>query len=622
MLKLQPNFCLRIFLLVTFLTACQLSPTDSPTKSLLTETPTVAPTFLPPVVPSRIELLTQLTIGKINRIMLSPDGGRLAMASVSGLYLYQETTFEMIWGSATSSEITQVIWSADGNWLGGVLGFNTLAVWDAHTGNLINSLETQTEYVADLQWSSENDRLIWLASDLIVRIWNPNEEHPVEINTADLINDGLEGAPASFAPDLSLIAISGRRSISGGDYTIGSVRPLIMMDVTAGKTLYTIEDVGLYSIVTFSPDGSLLITGTSIRNPLTGKVLRTLEGNLDSIHDITFSPDGTKLSASPNISSIKNQIFMWDVQTGKLLHVFEGLGDYHYPTHMAWSRDGSRFAAGSSAKTAIIWDVKTGELLQRITEIETEVIQIEFSSDGNTIYVLPEDAHIVAWDVLTGNQLRDIRSISNISKLAWTADSSLLAALAVNDAGRISNVIIWNVKERKVQSVIAGYEIPPEFIFRSTGFSVGRIPSPDGKLIASFEPYGSELEVLDVVSGDRLFSSPLNSTAGQSLAWSPAKPIFALTDGTARVLIWDSETAEITELTANNEIFWQVGWSANGALLATTSNDLLIWDTTTWNLIQTLPGSLASNQFVFSPDGKILATGTRQGVVRLWELLP
>ena len=51
--------------------------------------------------------------------------------------------------------------------------------------------------------------------------------------------------------------------------------PFIIMDVATDKALYTLEDIGLYSLVTFSPDGLLLITGSTIRDPTDGKILPT-----------------------------------------------------------------------------------------------------------------------------------------------------------------------------------------------------------------------------------------------------------------------------------------------------------------------------------------------------------
>ena len=188
---------------------------------------------------------------------------------------------------------------------------------DAHTGNLLNSLETQDQDFFDLRWGPGPDRLIWLASDDKLRIWDPVEDVPIEIDTGSVIDpDIVEGGPASYTSDAALVAISGWKYLTDGDATTGSIRPLMMMDVAAGKALYTLEDIGLYSFVTFSPDGSLLITGSSIRNSATGVVLRTLEDYPSSDQSFTFSPDGTMFSAVSTADTIKYKVFIWDVATG------------------------------------------------------------------------------------------------------------------------------------------------------------------------------------------------------------------------------------------------------------------------------------------------------------------
>jgi WD40 repeat protein len=359
---------------------------------------------------------------------------------------------------------------------------------------------------------------------------------------------GIEtGGPASYAPDLSLIALSKWKYLEDGDVTIGRVRSLIMMDVATGRALYTVEDIGLYSFVTFSPDGSLLITGSSIRNPSTGEILRTLDEYPASTQEFAFSPDGTMFCVLASGDSNQYKVNIWDVATGdllNLLNVFEGHESSYPITNIAWSPDGTRMATSAMDKTAVVWDAKTGELLQKITGMSTEAIQIEFSTDGNTIFALTEDAHIVAWDVQTGNQLRDIRSVSNIRKLAWRTDSAVVAALSVNDAGRVSTVYIWDVQTEKWQDVRAGERFPPEVQVSPGGSSDRRMISADGSMIASVEPYGSQLEIKDAVTNEIIFSSPVYTASGKSIAWSPTKPILAVTDGTAQVLIWNAETGE------------------------------------------------------------------------------
>ena len=628
--KLKGVICFHLAVLLFLATSCQPIPVNTSNTPVASEPPPILlPSFtsIPPPAPSRVELLAQLTIGKINRMGVSPDGDYLAVAAASGLYLYQEPTLELVWGSATSGGVTQVIWSTDGSRLGGVIGHNTLVAWDAYTGNMIRSLETQTDYVTSLHWLPSGDRLTWLGSDTHLHIWNPDKDSLVEINTASVMDEGMaEGGPASYSPDASLVAISGWKYLTDGDVTIGRSRPLIMMDAAIGRTLYTLEDVGFYSFVTFSPDGSLLITGSSVRNPSNGEILWTLEGYPDSGLDFAFSPDGMMFSVEAYDGSPRHKIYIWDITTGNLLNmlnVIVGHKDSYPITSMTWSPDGSRIMTSALDKTVVVWNAKTGELLRKITGIPADVIQAEFSADGNIIYVLSEDAHIVAWDILTGNPLREIQSVANISKLAWTVDSASLAASSVIDGGLVNNVYIWDATEGKMQSILAGPGFPRNLQFSPDRSSDQRIISSDGRMMASVKPYSGQLDVSHVLTNEKLFSAPVYAFAGMSIAWSPVQPVLSVADGTARILIWNAETGETSELTAKNKKFWKVSWSIDGSLLATSSeSNILIWNTSTWSLFQTLDGYGAVNQLAFSPDGKLLATGSWDGVVSLWELIP
>ena len=84
MWRLRGKFSRKLVVLFALLVSCQQAQTDAPMINENSPIPPPTSTLPPPVVPSRIDLLTQLTIGKINQMALSPNGDYLAVAAVSG----------------------------------------------------------------------------------------------------------------------------------------------------------------------------------------------------------------------------------------------------------------------------------------------------------------------------------------------------------------------------------------------------------------------------------------------------------------------------------------------------------------------------------------------------------
>ncbi|MEH1884279.1 WD40 repeat domain-containing protein, partial [Nostoc sp.] len=80
---------------------------------------------------------------------------------------------------------------------------------------------------------------------------------------------------------------------------------------------------------------------------------------------------------------------------------------------------------------------------------------------------------------------------------------------------------------------------------------------------------------------------------------------------------------EIKTLTGHTNSVLGVSFSPDGKMLASGSaeNTVKLWDTSTGKEIKTLTGHTNSVRGVsFSPDGKMLASGSDDNTVKLWRL--
>lgn len=78
---------------------------------------------------------------------------------------------------------------------------------------------------------------------------------------------------------------------------------------------------------------------------------------------------------------------------------------------VTWSPDGGRVAGGTWEAEVIVWDPRTGEMLQELIHSDQPAVQqagsmevVEFSPDGGHVWALTQDDQLLLFDATTGTR--------------------------------------------------------------------------------------------------------------------------------------------------------------------------------------------------------------------------
>jgi WD40 repeat protein/DNA-binding SARP family transcriptional activator len=606
---------------------------------------------------SRIHYTLTGHVGEVLAVAYSPDGKLLATAG--------DDTTAKIWDAATGTELVtlrghslileDVAFSPDGKILATASGDKTVKLWDVESWKELRTLDVKDDVVWNVSFSADG-KLLATAGEAAAKMWNvdtgqllltfegqygPVAFSPVGNQLATSSDDGTtkiwdvetgeENLSLPYAANTLVFSPDGKRLATANT-------ELKVWDVTTGDEL--VSATGFTAIVrgiAFNPDGNQIATGGQDGTALlwdsqTGKRLFSLAGHAGAINDVVFSPQcvaspdalfewcGVWLATAGRDGTAK----VWDVSPAgsrELITLPGFLGGFLDETHLytaryidpgeykkveiqTWvvsldgnskrisdtvfdhpaptvggvmSADGTRLATIMSNNTVKVWGVKTGEELSTLVIDPTEmVIAMALNSNGNQVVMGNEDGTVKIWDVATGKVL--LTFMGNVGSVygvvAFSPDGTRIAT-----GGDDGTVRIWDATTGKELLTLAGHILPIMAISFST----------DGKRIAT-AGMDQTARVWDAESGENLFTLTGHIATVLTAAFSPdgIRLVTGSHDGTARV--WDISD----------------GAKAGQEVLTLTGHD---------GWIDYL------NNLSFSPDGKLLATGSWQdGTVRVYVL--
>lgn len=418
-----------------------------------------------------------------------------------------------------------------------------------------------------------------------------------------------------------------------------------------GKCLQTFQGYNnqLWAVVRFSPDGRHVVSSGDAQNAVklwdvdTGLCVQTLLGHKDMVFTVEFSPDGRLLASGSNDETIR----VWEVQTGELLKVLTG--------HEGWVRaiafcpDGI-LVSGSNDRTIKQWDIETGTCLSTLTGHQHLIIAMSLSADGRTLATGSQDCTVRIWDLVNKQCLKVLQGHPNgIWSVAFHPDGDRLIS-GSND----SMVKLWNVRTGQSLTTIQGFSRG----IRTVSFS------PDGQQVVSAGD-DKHIRIWDAQSGELLRILPGHKSWVWSVAFSSDGRQFASGGNDTHIRLWDSETGQCRrELLGHTNLVMAVGFSADDQLLVSgcTDQTVKLWEVASGDCLRTLScggGRVWAATFVnatqvisghddnsarlwdwntatclhrftghdglvfavaISPDQKLLATGSLDQTIKLWDL--
>jgi eukaryotic-like serine/threonine-protein kinase len=334
------------------------------------------------------------------------------------------------------------------------------------------------------------------------------------------------------------------------------------------------------------------------------------------VYSVEFSADGRRLVSGSSDGTAR----VWDAYSGRalsppLVHTGEVVC-------ASFSPDGQRVVSASSDHTARVWDALTGRPMSPALNHASNVLHAAFSPDGRRVVTASMDKTARIWDATTG---QPVTAPLVHEDVVWPA--------AFSPDGRFVVTASWD-KTARVWDAETGRPVTPPL--RHAGKLSWVAFSPDGKQVATASE-DRTARIWDARTGIPIGPPLLHaleviyvafSPDGQRIVTATGESVFTYfleyknLPGEARV--WDVATGKALGLPMSHKLgLFCSSFSPDGRWLATSSRDgtARVWDAATGQpLIPPLAHGGDVFRTAFSPDGRRLATTSSVGVARIWGL--
>jgi len=397
-------------------------------------------------------------VGAVNTLAFNPSGsvlllggvGRGSEKEVPGIILLDlETgkTSHLTTGEDYTEAVDSLVVANDGALLALRSGPSTVKLIDGKTGKLKLTLDASSggteierpasrfvlsvKRVQALAFSRDGKTLAAETNQGEIKLWDPRT------------GENKRQLPKQH-DDPSLVAVASNE-MSFAEVSNG--RLLFWRAGYEAKQNLPLPDHQPITALAISGDGQLLALGIGrdllLVGSATGKVIRSLRGQLASISGAILSDDGRTLASFGD----NGRIEIWDIQGSRLVRTLVAGSEV---TTARFSPNGQSLATAAEDRSITIWNLETGQAQGKLQKHDEVINALAFSPDGRLLASGSDDRNVVVWDTASGKSKRTLKGHDQtVTSLAFSPDGLTLATGSGNAA-----VVLWEVNNGKFSRVL------------------------------------------------------------------------------------------------------------------------------------------------------------------------